>query len=158
MISISSLIMWNLNWPLKLDIRNLPMRLTCYIFVRWQIFARSAKLFRNAVFTAFLAWSFVLRPSPLKLLLYGPPHSLVILFYGPPNFRVPLFSGPPLGIWSPPCPLINDNSLSIKSSLKQKIIIKNYEIEIGHFSFFRHMSKIFYCNTGKKYTNRLNRW
>ena len=54
----------------------------------------------NFCFTTLPAGTFVLRPSPFKLLLYGPPHFRVILFYGPP-----------LGIWSPPRRLINDNPL-----------------------------------------------
>ena len=65
-----------------------------------EIFARSAEKIENTVFTLLPAGTFALRPSPFKLLLYGPPHFRVILFYGPP-----------LGIWSPPCQLINDNSL-----------------------------------------------
>ena len=78
-----------------------------------EIFARSAEKIENTVFTLLPAGTFALRPSPFKLLLYGPPHFRVILFYGPPHFRGILFYGPPLGIWSPPCQLINDNSLSI---------------------------------------------
>ena len=58
----------------------------------------------NFCFTTLPAGTFVLRPSPFKLLLYGPPHFRVILFYGPP-----------LGIWSPPRRLINDNPLSQKN-------------------------------------------
>ena len=78
-----------------------------------EIFARSAKKIENTVFTLLPAGTFASRPSPFKLLLNGPPHFTVILFYGPPHFRGILFYDPPLGIWSPPCQLINDNSLSM---------------------------------------------
>ena len=95
-------------------------KLRIAVFAWWGIFARSAKNLKtqfygpprlNFCFTILPAGTFVLRPSPFKLLLYGPPHFRVILFYGPPHFRVILFYGPPLGIWSPPCRLINDNPL-----------------------------------------------
>ena len=62
-------------------------------------------------FAALPTYTFVSRPSPLRILFCGPPYLEHLLFNGPPYPTGLLFCGPPLFVGSPPCAVINDVSL-----------------------------------------------
>ena len=82
------------------------------------------------MFCGLPTYTFVSRPSPLRILFCGPPYLEHLLFYGPPYPTGLLFCGPPLFVGSPPCAVINDVSLRDRSLFRGVGGVQSFSAEV----------------------------